>query len=548
MSTTTASAPAEAVVAASAATALSEPGLSGLRRLHPVDGLFLRAEHLDQIQQYAGELTRLSGLAGGSGTVYGFELDLEANEKSGEVRLQATAGLAVSAEGRLLRSVASLEVDLSGLERGVGGRVWLVEVVPAAAVLSGHEPAYTSVCATSCGPGSSIQPWVDDAVMVRVRAVTLEGSWPNAGVSQRRNAVAGDWFERERRRGDPWLTPTAPQTEVPSLLGRSWATPTPARPPDAQAVPLGLLHDVDGWGLDVWAARRDRMETPPQAAWQGHLSMRPWSVFTAQVLQFEAEVARLDVEDLLSDYLVQLPPGGFVEMPLRDGQKGSVDEWVLDRFGYAVDVSVHECQADVAVRAVAMAQHLDRIPLNVEPHAHIDVWVPSVPADLRELEAERYGWVAFTRGQPQRSRFGELRRSAVGLMESRGESVAATAVGDTDAVAVFVWDAPAQRNRYLSRIVGDAEAEPVAEVHFRPGGWGLVKDIDAFAVIHDRAGADSQIEMVASSAAASREPLMVARALALAGELRLTDGVQTAVYGAHVDAPDAIHVMVRSRV
>ena len=46
-----------------------------------------------------------------------------------------------------------------GLDRG-GGRP---PPIP-----SGNEPVYAAACATSCGPDSSIQPWLDDAVELRV--------------------------------------------------------------------------------------------------------------------------------------------------------------------------------------------------------------------------------------------------------------------------------------------------------------------------------------------------------------------------------------------
>jgi len=49
---------------------------------------------------------------------------------------------------------------------------------------------------------------------------------------------------------------------------------------------------VDGeWVLDAWIARRDLIATPPRDAWEWRLGLRPWAVFIAQVLQFQAQLA-----------------------------------------------------------------------------------------------------------------------------------------------------------------------------------------------------------------------------------------------------------------
>ena len=48
----------------------------GIRRLNPADGLFLRSEHLNQMQAYSRELALAAGIAGGTGVVYGYQLSL----------------------------------------------------------------------------------------------------------------------------------------------------------------------------------------------------------------------------------------------------------------------------------------------------------------------------------------------------------------------------------------------------------------------------------------------------------------------------------------
>lgn len=578
MSTPTAAAPPDAP-AATSATALSEPALSGLRRLHPVDGLFLRAEHLAQIQDYSSELNRLSAMAAGSGTVHGYELDLELVDRGGSARVVASPGLAVSAEGRLLRSQTDLTVDLGRLELDVPYRMWVVEVVPADPVLSGHEPAYSSVCATSCGPGSSIHPWQDDAVRLRVRAETLEGSWWGA-TRARRSELASAWFEKERQQGTPWLTPGSTGQPVPSLLDRPWSRPAPAHAPSAAAVPLGLLfRDGDRWEVDVWSARRDRVEAPPQASWLPRLSMRSWSTYLAQVLQFEDHVARLDRDAALEEQLVELPPGGFLDVSLAgddgndhddtkddikddtkdEGRKAGWAAKVRRRMGSRTPVRFITCTADVAVSAVALAQHLDRIPLRDGDPPAIDVWIPDIPADLPSLRTPRYGWVAFTRGvqlgaapeaqYPPR----DHRPSVVAFADAMTQSRTAAPVGhdgevDTssdDEVGVHLIDAPRDRGRYAAR-VDPREDEAAGTVHFESGGWRLASR-DGLVALRRLVEDVDHVELVACAPDADREPLLVARARVLADELGLGEAGQTAVYAVHAEGPEAVYLMVRSR-
>src|SRR5215472_14465640 len=80
--------------------------ITGIRRLNPADGLFLRSEHLNQMQTYSRELALAVGIAGGTGVVYGFGLTL-----SGSM-LSATPGLAIDAAGMPLRTAETITVAL----------------------------------------------------------------------------------------------------------------------------------------------------------------------------------------------------------------------------------------------------------------------------------------------------------------------------------------------------------------------------------------------------------------------------------------------------
>ena len=248
---------------------------SGLRRLHPADGLFLRAEHLQQIQDYARELCRTGALAAGTGVAYGFELSVN------DSQLQVKPGLAFDPSGQPLRTQVAVTLDLGKLTVRPG-RFWVVGVTSAPPEPAGSEPVFGELCADPCAGGSSIQPWLDDAVLVQVTpndtlpaAVTDDWPW-------RRNSLASAYFEQERRSRFPWLTPGAAGTVAP-LLSWPWKSPVPRQEPAAgSSVPLGVLvlDDEGQWVFDVWTARRDLMTGPARPAgrgtWDGGRGMFSW--------------------------------------------------------------------------------------------------------------------------------------------------------------------------------------------------------------------------------------------------------------------------------
>lgn len=543
----------DAVNAPAAESVLSDPAASGLRRLSPADGLFLRAEHLDQIQDYAATLGRLSALTGGGGTVAGY--DLELSSASGETSLVVSAGLAVSGRGRLLRSTETLTVGLGELEVGEAGeegqRFWVVEGLPAVPGRSGDEPAYSSVCATSCGPGATIHPWLDERVAVRVRAISMDLPWNQSGVAYRRSALASAWFERERRLSGPWLTPVPPDAVVPALATRNWSAPTPASEPDADAVPLALLYRADGqWRLDVWAARRDRMEGPPEGGWLGHFSMRPWRVFVAQILQFEAQAAALlRTGEPLAGHLVELPPGGFVDIKpgVSEGDK-VLAGWFRERFGDNVNPKVHRVTPDEAVRRVSLAQHLDRIPLQPtsdrRPLVDVDVWVPSVRPDLAYTRAEYHpAWVAFTHVQPDADDGqgdGPVGRPA-------GPVTTATAAVEPDEVPAYLLDtAPSRRDRRAKAVTEALKGKPTALVGFDVGRLAVRPGQPAVEDLRHKIGARKVAYVVASTAEPERASQLTALGMALATALGAAPGAGTVHAVPREDGPDAIIVMVPS--
>ncbi|MEA2195534.1 MAG: hypothetical protein QOG42_1968, partial [Solirubrobacteraceae bacterium] len=72
-----------------------------------------------------------------------------------------------------------------------------------------------------------------------------------------------------------------------------WCAGAAADAPAHDDVPIGVIArsgDVTSF-LDVWIARRERIEPPPRRYWAGRMAMRPWEVFLAQILQFQCQLA-----------------------------------------------------------------------------------------------------------------------------------------------------------------------------------------------------------------------------------------------------------------
>jgi hypothetical protein len=425
-----------------------------ISRLNPADGLFLKAVHLDGMQKYSAALSNALGIALGTGVVYGFELKLE------DELLIATEGLAITLAGRALQSSTGLILPLEGdyLPTLLANQFWLIVLEPAEE-RAGSENAYGTVCAEPCEGIGTIQPWIDSLVRLRLQALTMDGL-DGIHDSKRRSWLASQYFERERNRSNPWTVPRAKAAGVPPLLGNPWHDGGVA--PTEAAVPIGVLQKTDkGFVLDTWTARRELSGPPGAVRWAGHLAMRPWSVFLAQVLQFEdqfksendargkpvqaegiprqpvvtprdkivedffSSVEGTSVDDLknfkefqaswreaegcyklLADGLglvdlgfVELPPAGYLG-GILDGDQGR------DQVEYFFDdlVSLRFCdvRADYVAGAIRAAQHLDRIPLDrdTNPLPEVDILVPKIPADLEALKADSYGWVAFVRRSP----------------------------------------------------------------------------------------------------------------------------------------------------
>jgi hypothetical protein len=428
----------------------SDSGLAAgpIVRLNPTDGLFLKAEHLNQMQNYARALSVAVGLGTGTGLVYGYGLELRGSE------LTATAGLAINASGYPLQTSETLRISVAAEDQPALDRdgFWVVEISPAEDT-TGTENAYGTVCADPCEGVGSIAPWIRSLVRLRLRPDVLPGLDDHSDAS--RNWLASAYFERERRRGQPWLVPGerlpgAPGT-VAALSSRPWTEPGTA--PSEVAVPIGVLLRIKGGELvvDTWTARRDVGGPPAERRWDGHLARRSWPIFLAQVLQFQDQLrsetlaagtvdkrvvvdhraAAVDkyiasiptavanweaFKELKATWfgeeapyelsiggstlpavgITELPPAGYLGFNV-EGVKGRAQVYRI--FADTVDLRFCEVRADYVAGAVQAAQHLDRIPLDPasDPRPQVDILVPSRSADLDGLKTDAYGWVAFVR-------------------------------------------------------------------------------------------------------------------------------------------------------
>jgi hypothetical protein len=562
-------------VASSAASDASQAGTdesasatstSGIRRLNPADGLFLRAEHLDQMQTYARELALAGGISGGTGVAYGYGLTLDGSD------LHVTPGLAIDPSGAPLLMDQQTMVSLAHLNTQPSARFWVIEVIAGPDQPADSEPVYGNLCADPCSV-TSIQPWLDSSVRIQVTANdTLPGLSSVALPTMRRNWLASAYFEQERRDGPPWLTP-GQSGQVAAINELLWSHPQPAIAPSPAGVPIGALLWVDNaWVLDVWIARRDLIATPPRDAWEWRLGLRPWAVFIAQVLQFQAQLADTpgvamlgeaifgDAEEfyevlqksvprsrkamrqlwdewqrqhrqplldgsLAGNGLGELPPAGFLPAPAGEGELQQQADAI---FGANVVTHLHHNSADAALRAVTGAQHLDRIPLNQPDHKPVvDVWIPDVVADLPVVRTQSYRWIAFTRCRDE----------------------AAVSVPAADPVAVFTVSAA--KGETLDKVAGRLQkgdwktGKLLATLKYPPAEWGVPTPEDSLANVRQTVKQmdpqEQLVGVIGLASAESRRPLAAARAALLLVGLDADGDVQLpATYIAHHGGGEAI--------
>jgi hypothetical protein len=281
---------------------------SPLTRLHYFDGKFLRADALALEQDYHRHRVRLSNLAGGWGAVHGFGISRSGN------RLDVGAGLAITAAGSFVLATADFSAQIddllkvaappppagspafadcldgakpAGVTETNGLAIYEITVGPVEG-LCGNEPVYGKLCESACATDTR-HPYWREGVVLRLRPVNLQLAVSAAvkpALAHLRNRIASAYFAAE-----PWLTDTL--VSGAGLASHVWCEPAMLYGRDE--VVIGLLAREGGVTrvLDAWSGRRERMDTQARGYWQGRMSMRPWNVFVAQILQFQCQLAGL---------------------------------------------------------------------------------------------------------------------------------------------------------------------------------------------------------------------------------------------------------------
>jgi hypothetical protein len=404
----------------------------GINRLNAFNGLFLRAEHLKQMQDYARELALAVGAAAGPGVVAGYDVRLGEGGT-----LLVAPGLAIDPTGRPLRSYREIALSLTDLKPSPT-TFWYVRL-EAASWLYGDEAVQGLLCDEPCSESATGRPFGAEGVEVRLIEATAE-ELSQGSTQSKRSRLASRLFAAEAVDAGAW--PRTPGVAA-NYAGRSWrpletAAGTPAYVDLAVLIPDA---DLNAWQMDVWTVRRDRGDPPPLQSWQWRLGMRPWSVFVAQILQFQdmlgyvtedgvtATVAAAlrtlatdprvtrrrileEIEQLGKEIetgqvadrtrtarvarslpqlgIDELPPAGF--MQYGGGLEGVRSETEA-RFGGGAEVRVCTCRPVDVAQAVQQAQHRDRIRLDPTHPAHVDVLVPVT----EDGSTVAFDWVAFVR-------------------------------------------------------------------------------------------------------------------------------------------------------
>jgi len=280
---------------------------SPLTRLHYFDGKFLKADALSQEQAYHRTQVRLANLAGGWGVVHGLGARLEGDQ------LHVTGGLAVTPAGSFVMAVGEVQASIAELLKvaapapvasgpaafgACAGKAASPGVTETAALglyeitvgpiegLCGNEPVYGALCESAC-VSDSRHPWWREGLVLRLRPVNLQLPASSSVVfsaTHLRNRVASAYFASE-----PGATP--PALGASGLAGDAWCQPASLYGRDE--VVIGLLARDAGVNrfIDLWAGRRERMDTQARGFWQGRMAMRPWNVFLAQILQFQCQLS-----------------------------------------------------------------------------------------------------------------------------------------------------------------------------------------------------------------------------------------------------------------
>ncbi|MGW3668126.1 hypothetical protein [Streptomyces sp. NPDC005141] len=249
--------------------------------------------------------------------------------------------------------------------------------------LCGTAEVYGAPCEQACVP-STARPYRIDGVVLRLRPLTLNSPLPSSAAlllehKHLRSRVAAAYFADER------AAASSPMSAA-LLASETWCRGGTG--PVGNEVPLAVLARSGRTTVfaDAWTARRELLDTPARNYGDSRLSMRPRGVFTAQIAQFQCQLASLTYAGLPSSPAVRiLADAGVVELPpagyLPVDPAGDLCRQVASLLGPGVDLRFVPVPADQVPHEVEEVQHRDRISLLAgldDPSAKpgVDVLVP----------------------------------------------------------------------------------------------------------------------------------------------------------------------------
>lgn len=374
----------EPVVLLSKQTGVSViPSDTLLTRLNYYDGKFLRAEDLQTEQRYLRNLVQLSNQTGGSGVAHGYDVMLS----GGGDTLNVGPGLAIDPAGRvlLLPQVVTLNVQeliersrqmfasMKASGKGAGsvfddcefvsetppdltpqsGDFYVITISHAEAYC-GQEDVYGQLCKEACA-SSTDRPYIIEGLVIRAEPLQLETLLAQSKavmLTQKhlRSQVASAYFNDERNHIKSLILKAGIQSNV-------WCFGALAA--GGSSVPIALLARAgqSTLFLDAWTARRELIDTPAKRYWQWRMSMRPWDVFLAHILQFQCQ---------LSD-LFKNTPDPAAEDPCKDELEllAEAEIAIAQINQYFAQVSNKLASLDFGANAAAIKDTLDISQANV---------------------------------------------------------------------------------------------------------------------------------------------------------------------------------------
>ena len=169
-------------------------------------------------------------------------------------------------------------------------------VIAHAESLCGQEDVYGRLCEAACTTRSE-RPYYVEGIVVRAIPLDLNVVLGQVGpivltVRHLRSRVASAYFAKEAAQ----IATLINKDGLSGSAAETWCLGAEAF--GGFGVPIGVLGRAGSITtfFDAWIARRERMEAPPRRYWAWRMSMRPWDIFLAQVLQFQCQLHELFIE------------------------------------------------------------------------------------------------------------------------------------------------------------------------------------------------------------------------------------------------------------